>query len=162
MNSAEGRIVSLDKGIATVCVEAPVACARCAAGRGCGAGLLQQGRRRLLQVRVASGLQIEAGDSVRLELEPRHLLRAAWLAYGLPLACMVAAVAAAAVLVPANEGVALAAGIAGVIAGLVAGRRNLQRGSCLQQLVPVVSARVCPGSAASAPDGSTGAGLPRL
>jgi sigma-E factor negative regulatory protein RseC len=149
MNVPEARVVATGANSATVSVEAQAVCARCAAGRGCGAGLLQQGRTRLLDVRVADGLHLRPGDRVRLELAPLHLLRAAWLAYGLPLFALVVSVALAAV---AGEGAGdagmVAAGAAGLAAGLIAGRRLLRKDSCLRQLTPVASARVgTPGDA---------------
>ena len=146
MNRPRGKIVTMGAGTATVSVDAAVACARCAAGRGCGAGLLEPRRRRLLQVRIDPGLEVAEGDTVRLELGPQRLLRAAWLAYGLPLFSMVILVAAAARLAPGNEAAALAAAVAGLIAGFGAGRRGLHKGACLQELLPVASRGADPGS----------------
>jgi sigma-E factor negative regulatory protein RseC len=142
MNAPEARVVTTGSTFATVAVEA-AACARCAAGRGCGAGLLQRGRTRLIQVRVADGLYLEPGDCVRLELEPLHLLRAAWLAYGLPLLAMVLSVAAATAMADQTSDLGVVAfGAVGLAAGLIAGRRILRRDGCLQHLTPVVSDRI--------------------
>jgi sigma-E factor negative regulatory protein RseC len=156
MNAPEARVVTAGSTFATVSVDAAVACARCAAGRGCGAGLLQQGRTRLIRVRVADGVDLEPGDRVRLELEPLHLLRAAWLAYGLPLFAMVLSVAAATVMAEqASDPATMAFAAAGLAAGLIAGRGILRRDSCLQHLTPMVSERI--NSRNSIPAGATAA-----
>jgi len=143
MNAPEARVITAGSNVATVAVEAAAACARCAAGRGCGAGLLQKGRTRLVRVRVADGLELEPGDTVRLELMPLHLLRATWLAYGLPLLALVLSVAAATAIagVVSDIGV-MAFGAAGLAGGLVAGRRILRRSDCLQYLTPVASEKI--------------------
>lgn len=128
---------------ATVSVEAVAACARCAAGRGCGAGLLQKGRTRLIQVRLADGLDLEPGDCVRIELAPDRLLRAAWLAYGLPLLALVLAVGAAARISAAgSEFTVIASGVLGLIGGALAGRRILNRSGCLDRMTPSVSEKI--------------------
>ena len=145
MNAPEARVVTTDTSSATVSVEAQTVCARCAAGRGCGAGLLYQGRTRLFDVRVARGLHLQPGDCVRLELAPLHLLRAAWLAYGLPLVALVLSVALATVAAErAGDAGMVAAGAAGLAAGLIAGRRLLRKDSCLRHLTPVATERVGP------------------
>ena len=130
-------------GFATVRVEASTACARCAAGRGCGAGLLQRGRTRTVAARVPRDLHLEPGDVVELRLEPDHLLQAAWLAYGLPLLCSVLAVAAASAVTNADtEWVVILCGFAGLVAGLIVGRRILRTGGCLRDMTPVAARRV--------------------
>jgi sigma-E factor negative regulatory protein RseC len=143
MNRPEGTVVATGAGFATVSVEAAAVCARCAAGRGCGAGLLQKGRTRVMQVGIAAGLELEAGDRVRLELAPDRLVRAAWLAYGLPLCAMVLAVALAArVLAPAQDFALVMVGALGLLVGFFAGRRKLAGGDCLRRLTPVACERV--------------------
>lgn len=142
MNGPEARVVAIDGHHATVSVEAVAACARCAAGHGCGAGLLQKGRTRLIQARLGDGLDLAPGDRVRLELTPDHLLRAAWLAYGLPLLVLVLAVAAAARISEAGEFVVVASGAVGLICGLLAGRLVLNRSGCLQHVMPRVSGKI--------------------
>jgi positive regulator of sigma E activity len=86
---------------------------------------------------------------VCLELRPEHLLRAAWLAYGLPLFCMVAGTGVAAGLAaPGDDSAALACGVLGLLGGLFAGRRTLGREECLRSLVPIVSAKIAAGRVA--------------
>lgn len=143
MNTPEGRVVEASGEFATVRVEAAIACARCAAGRGCGAGLLQKGRARTVKARIPADLYLEPGDLVRLELAPDHLLRAAWLAYGLPLLGAILAVGAASRFAgTGSELPVIACGLFGLVVGLMAGRRILQREGCLQHMTPVAAQRV--------------------
>src|SRR5690606_15793996 len=102
-DTPEGTVVTASGTFATVRVEASLACARCAAGRGCGAGLLQKGRTRTFEARVPADLHLEPGDIVRLELKPDHLLQAASLAYGLPLLGIMLGVGAASGLADADN-----------------------------------------------------------
>ena len=113
-------------------------CARCAAGKGCGAALLgRKGGRRQLLVAVNRETSIQEGDRVRLMLAPRHLLRAASLAYGLPL---IAALAAAAVAfnVNASDAVTGAAAMLGFAAGFLVSHRRFRAADCLRNLAPAV------------------------
>jgi positive regulator of sigma E activity len=96
-----------------------------------------------MQVRVADGLELNAGDQVHLDLPPDGLLRAAWLAYGLPLSTMVVAVAVATAIVDiANDSAFVVSGVVGLAAGVLAGRRKLAGDRCLRRLTPVVCERV--------------------
>jgi sigma-E factor negative regulatory protein RseC len=143
MNTPEAKVVAAGIHSATVSVEVAAACPRCAAGRGCGAGLLQKGRARLIEVKLAEGLRLETGDRVRLELAPEHLLRAAWLAYGLPLLAMVLATGAATKIADAgNDLTAVAFGALGLIIGVLSGRRILARDECLRHLVPTATGKI--------------------
>lgn len=126
-------------------VEPSAICARCAAGRGCGAGLFGQRRKpAVIEAKVADGLLLEAGDRVRLEFVPAELVRAAWLAYGLPLAGLVSAALAATRVFPGNELAAVVCAALGLVAGAAWGRRSLLRDSCLSRCVPTVSERLAP------------------
>jgi len=146
MDDPQGKIVAFvrdDGGIrAVVDVDAKEVCPRCAAGRGCGAGIFTgQQRTRRVEARIASGLDVNEGDTVRIELAPSNVLRAAAIVYGLPL--FGAAVAAAiAYLAGLGDAGAAALAIIGLLAGLYAGRRRLNRRACLAQFTPTISARV--------------------
>ncbi len=131
-----GTVVAAGAGTATVSVEAAVACERCAAGRGCGAALPGRRRSRHLQVSVPRGLDLQPGDTVRLGLESATLLRAAWLAYGVPLTAMVAAVAAGSVFVESEAG-AVMFGAAGLAAGTASARRLLHGERGVRRFVPI-------------------------
>ena len=51
-------------------------CARCAAGRGCGAGLLGSTRQpAVIEARVSEGIALRTGDRVRLEFVAAEMLR---------------------------------------------------------------------------------------
>ncbi|MEX2122532.1 MAG: SoxR reducing system RseC family protein [Woeseia sp.] len=143
MNTPEATVIAVTADSATVSVEPASACARCAAGRGCGAGLTLKGRTRLLDVKVAHGLALERGDRVRLELAPDHLLRAAWLAYGLPLVAMVVATGAANRIVgPGNDLVAVVFGALGLVIGVLTGRSILAKDDCLRHIAPTAIERI--------------------
>ena len=141
MDSPVGKIVSIGQGKATVAVERTAACPRCAAGKGCGAGLLSGSRRpALLEVSLSPQLSVGEGDEVRLTLEPAHLLRASLLVYGLPLAGMVLLLVAAWLIArPLSDPEAIAWAITGLAAGFFAGRWQLNRRDCLKQFIPRIA-----------------------
>ncbi len=143
MESPVGRIVSIADGQATVSVDAAEICARCAAGKGCGAGLLTGSKRtRLIEVQLSPGMEIAAGDEVKLSLAPSHLLRAAIFAYGLPLVGIVIALALASVLNQAlDDQLAIVLAISGLVVGGLLGRHFLNKDACLKNLVPTISGR---------------------
>jgi sigma-E factor negative regulatory protein RseC len=141
MESPVGKIVSIGQGKATVEVARTAACPRCAAGKGCGAGLLSGSRRAaLLEVPLSPHLKVGEGDQVRLSLEPAHLLRASLLVYGLPLAGIVLMLVAGWLIArPLSDPEAvLYAGI-GLAAGFFVGRWQLNRRNCLKQFVPKIT-----------------------
>jgi len=141
MESVTGHVSSVDGDRITVQVDAPVACRRCAAGKGCGAGLLDgSSASRSLDVDVPVGVRLDIGDEVTLTLSPRKLLRAAVLAYGLPLASLVTA-ATIAWLAGAgpDSPVAVAMVIAGLTAGIFVSRYILNRGAACDQFVPTIA-----------------------
>lgn len=141
MNSPVGTIVAINERTATVQVERTAACPRCAAGRGCGAGLLSGSTRpALLDVALAPGSRYTEGDEVRLMLEPSDLLQATLLVYGLPLAGAVLMLLAGWLLAsPLSDPEAIAFAVAGLAAGLLAGRRQLNRRDCLKRFVPRIA-----------------------
>ena len=124
-------------------VDAAAVCARCAAGKGCGAGLLTgRDRSRLIDVNVSPGMDLKVGDEVKLTLAPSHLLRAATLAYGLPLCAVIIALGAAWFMNRAlNDVAAVFVAIGALIAGVLLGRQFLNRDGCLKNFVPTVSER---------------------
>lgn len=153
MDDPQGRIIALvsnnDGMRAVVEVDASEACPRCAAGRGCGAGIFTgRQKTRRVEALIAAGLDVSEGDSVRIELEPRNVLRAAAIVYGLPLSGAAVAAAIAYLAGLGDAGAAVLA-IVGLFAGLYAGRRRLERQACLAQFTPTVSARVGSGAARS-------------
>jgi sigma-E factor negative regulatory protein RseC len=146
MQQPEGRVLSVDASVepakCVVEVAASFRCTRCAAGKGCGAGLLAgDAESRRVDAHVASPLALQAGDRVQLELTADNLLRAAALVYGVPLVGALVG-AANAWWFGAGDAVAALSAIAGATAGAAIVRLRLRRGSCLQQCTPLVTARL--------------------
>lgn len=142
MDNPKGRVVSLvdsaDGVRAIIAVEVKSACPRCAAGKGCGAGILGSAASdRQVEASVRRGLNVAVGDVVDIALAPDNLLRAALIVYGLP---MLGAIIGAALAYSFNlrDASAAIAALLGLAAGLVVGRWRLQRTSCLRRFVPSV------------------------
>jgi sigma-E factor negative regulatory protein RseC len=144
MDSPRGRVIQLESScsvlLAEVEVNAVSSCARCAAGKGCGAGLLAGDKRRRLQALVANGVEIKEGDEVRIELAPRNLLRASWLVYGVPLTAAVLT-AAIAYLLDFGDTAAVFAATAGLAVGLLIARGRLRTAGCLRDFTPTIVER---------------------
>ncbi len=140
MDAPIGKIVSIGPDSATVAVERSAACPRCAAGKGCGAGLLSGSTRpAMLEVSLSPQLKLSQGDEVRLTLEPSHLLRASLLVYGLPLAGIILMLVAGWLISrPLSDPEAIVYAITGLAAGLLAGRWQLNRRDCLKQFIPKI------------------------
>ncbi|HZD53357.1 MAG TPA: SoxR reducing system RseC family protein, partial [Woeseiaceae bacterium] len=120
MDRPEAKVIAVGRHRATVSVEVAAACPRCASGAGCGAGLLVRRREPAeLEVEIARGISLQPGDRVRLAFLPARLLRAAWLAYGLPLGGIVCGTLLSAWLEPRGELAAVAMGVAGLLAGFL-------------------------------------------
>lgn len=146
METPQGRILSVQSDAippsALVEVTASVSCARCAAGKGCGAGILGGDEKpRQVDALIARGLNLREGDRVQIALAPNNLLRASAIVYGLPLMGAVAGAAGAWWAGLGDLGAAFSA-LAGVGVGILAGRRRLQRTGCLQMFTPTVTARL--------------------
>lgn len=143
MQSTLAQVLVVRDGHATVSVDGISACPRCAAGKGCGAGL-QSGSagNREFELPIDAGLQLVAGDVVQLSLSSTTLLRAAFYVYGLPLAGIVAALATVWLIQgPPGDGVAVSVAAAGLAAGWLGGRSLLRGNRCLQQFQPEIVAR---------------------
>ena len=148
MQYPQGQVVSVSADHSgrrvIVKVDAVVACARCASGKGCGAGLLGgQPNDRRVEAIIADDLDVSSGDLVSIVLEPRNLLRAAVLVYGYPLAGAVLAAAAALVTGLGDVASALAA-LGGIVAGIFMARIRLQDSRCLREFTPTVIDRLSP------------------
>jgi len=143
MDSPIATIVSLADGMATVTVSRSVVCARCAAGKGCGAGLLNGNPEPArLRLPVPGAMRLRVGDQVYLELSADGLLKASFLAYGLPLLGAVTALLAGWLIAGSlNDASTIGLAIAGMLAGLVAARVRIGRDRCLEQFVPKITTR---------------------
>lgn len=144
MEKTRGRILSVlpDGTSATVQVESAMSCARCAAGKGCGAGVFGSDRGpRQFEAPVVYRSKLRTGDEVQIELAPRSVLRAAWIVYGVPLAgaLVAAGVATVADLTDFGSLLAIMAGL--VLAGYIS-RRRLRRSECLRRFTPVITQRL--------------------
>lgn len=145
MQNPTGRVLSLvdspDGMRAVVAVEQAPVCARCAAGKGCGAGILasRPGGQRI-EASVPAGLALQVDDDVQVSLAPHDILRAALVVYGMPLAGALGGAALGAVAGLGDEG-AVGAALLGLGAGLAASRRRLGRADCLRRFTPVVERR---------------------
>jgi sigma-E factor negative regulatory protein RseC len=146
MKNPEGQVVSVTQDalgtLALVRVAGEMVCERCAAGKGCGAGLLgSQAQDRQLRARVVSNLSLHSGDRVSVALEPQHLLRAAVIVYGYPLLSGVLAAIVAALLGFEDLAAAFAA-LIGLGAGILLARIRVRNSRCLQEFTPVIVARL--------------------
>jgi positive regulator of sigma E activity len=142
MDNPKGRVVSLvdsaDGVRAIVNVDVAAACPRCAAGKGCGAGLLTgSGGDRQVEATIPSGLDIAENDVVEISLAPDNLLRAAVIVYGLPMLGAVAAAAIAYVFSLGDAAAAVAA-LSGLGLGFAVSRWRLRRTACLRRFIPSV------------------------
>lgn len=146
MDNPRGRIQSLQSDAnglrAVVGIDVAAVCPRCAAGKGCGAGIfVDTGRQRHVEAVVRPGLKLQEGDLVEVSLAPDNLLRAALIVYGLPMAGAILA-AALAFGLGLSELFAAMSALAGLGTGLLVGRWRLQREDCLSRFVPMVDKRL--------------------
>ena len=141
MQTRPARVVDLDDQSITVTVSAESACPRCAAGKGCGAGLLGSSRGDTrLQLPRPSGRRILIGDAVEISLQSERLLWASMLAYGLPLVLLVAALLVLRLLAPSASETTQVLTAATVVGASVAGARHyLRNQQCMQRLTPCLS-----------------------
>ena len=142
MENPRGRVIAVNSIAASphalVEVDAVVECARCAEGKGCGAGLLGSsvGSRRVDAV-IGAGLTVSEGDEVFIELAPINVLRASLIVYGWPLSGAVFA-ALIALVIGLGDAYAALAAIAGLSTGLLLARRQLRSARCLRRFTPTV------------------------
>ncbi len=149
MNQPQGTVTAIRGDRAVVRVERAFACARCQAGRGCGAGLLEAGRgAREFTLHRPPGIALAPGDRVSLRLAPERLLRAALLAYGLPLIALLGVPAAVNWLRgPLTDAELVLAAAVALAGSLAAGRRLLARDRCPGELEPDIGERLPPAAA---------------
>lgn len=138
MEKAVGRVTRIADDGATVSVDVGAGCARCAAGRGCGAALLAGPDRKVeIRLELPAGSGLREGDRIALTISPRHLLRGAFLAYGLPLAgLLVAAGLLRAVAGDVPDWQAILAAAGGLGAGIASSRRILGNERICRRFVP--------------------------
>ena len=134
MDRASGEILSISADTATVSVVAS-GCPRCAAGKGCGAGLLASSEGSTqVDIQLSPGHFYRTGDAVTLTIASSSLLRAALLAYGLPLAGIVLALTTGwLVMATLSDFAAAMIALAGLLGGFFLGRRQLQKKAWCKQ-----------------------------
>jgi sigma-E factor negative regulatory protein RseC len=143
METPLGTIVSIAERAGDLCatieVDVAAVCPRCAAGKGCGAGVLgaNRGKKRVVVV-IDPGLHLNEGDQVQLTLAANNILRASMIVYGIPMLGAVIGAAAAYGLSLGDLGAAMAA-IGGLGGGLLFSRRQLHRTDCLREFTPTVA-----------------------
>jgi positive regulator of sigma E activity len=126
-----GRVLSLidgDDGLrADVVLDSLPACARCRAGRGCGAGVFTpENAKRRVRVGIPAGSPVAIGDTVCLAVTGTSVSAAAFTAYGLPLVGALAG-GITGLLLSAGDAVAAAIVAAGLLAGAGLARRRARR-----------------------------------
>jgi sigma-E factor negative regulatory protein RseC len=140
MHSVQGKILSITGENVTVGLSAAPACPRCAAGKGCGAGLF--GNRSAATVFVVDLPQpstLQPGDAIVLTLDGTRLLHASLLVYGLPLAgALLATCLGWLFFQPLTDVAGVILAVAGLAAGLLVSHRYLLRNACLRQFVPTI------------------------
>jgi sigma-E factor negative regulatory protein RseC len=125
-------------------VDAGVVCARCAAGNGCGAGLLSNtSQSKLVTATLDPDVVVSEGDRVGLELRPARVLQGAVIVYGYPLiAALVAALLANAL--GLNDVTAVLVVVIGLAAGFLFARGRIRGENCLRDFTPVVTTMLDP------------------
>ena len=143
MNSIVGKVLSVHgedgQRNALVEVSAGAVCARCAAGKGCGAGLF--GKRetmRQIEVAVPERASLREGDTVKLVMHSRDLLVASAIVYGWPLAGGVLG-AFGAWQLGGSDAFAAVTALAGIGAGVWLARRRVRDVTCLQRFTPRIA-----------------------
>jgi sigma-E factor negative regulatory protein RseC len=145
MDNPRGRVLSLtqngdDRRAVVVVAEMPV-CPRCAAGKGCGAGLFASARGpQEIEALIAPGLQPGIDEEVELQMSPDNLLLASFLVYGLPLIGAIAGAAIAYGLSLDDPTAALLA-ICGLGSGLLISRWRVKASACMQRFTPKIERR---------------------
>ena len=138
MEKARGRITAIHDDHVTVEVNSASFCSRCSTGKGCGAGLLGADRGpRQVDVPRYDDTRFREGDEVMLELEPKSVLHAALIVYGMPLVG-VALVGALATFLGWSDGRTVLVMMAAVIIAVAIGRTRLRRSNCLKQFTPMI------------------------
>ncbi|NHA15257.1 SoxR reducing system RseC family protein [Thioalkalivibrio sp. XN279] len=140
MITETGRVLQVEGEWALVACRRQVECARCAAGRGCGGGVLGKllGD-RLHQVRAATGaVPVTPGDRVLIGLSEDAVLRAAAAVYLVPLLAALAGGVALGLVLPGGELGAVAGAGLGLVLGLRWARGYGERHGADATLQPVV------------------------
>lgn len=122
-----GRVVAIEGDSAWVEIERRSACSQCSVSSGCGTSVLSQWfGRRSSRIRVPNQFALKQGDTVKVGVSDQALLKAAFLAYLVPLLAMIVASMLAAG-AGASDGVTALFAVAGLVVGLLTLRSISQR-----------------------------------
>ncbi|XOZ33735.1 SoxR reducing system RseC family protein [Halomonadaceae bacterium KBTZ08] len=142
----EGEVVQCTGSRARVRVAPVTGCPRCAAGEGCGQGLLEAMRSDprpvTFWVTVPDDERVSPGDRVMLRVTSSALVAGASLVYLVPLLGLVLGAFVGEALTGAGEGATTAAGVAGLAGGLMAARYWLRHRHHGKRFEPVFVRRV--------------------
>lgn len=138
MEHAKGFVKSVGDGVITVVVDQAPVCTRCAAGKGCGAGLMAgTSNPAELELSLPAGKRFRRGDTVQLSVAPQWLLRAALIAYGVPLLGTVIAASIAWLSgIAASDLKAASVVLLGLVGGVLLSRRLLARTGLCRRFEP--------------------------
>lgn len=141
MYSPFATVTAVRNGRATLIFDSQPICPRCAAGKGCGAGLINgMTREREWEVEIPRELELSGGDQVQLALSDAGILRAAALAYGMPLSGILLSLALAWLTFgPLSDPAAVSIATVGLAAGWLLGRSSLKSASCRNQFQPRIA-----------------------
>jgi sigma-E factor negative regulatory protein RseC len=120
-------VVAVDGDHVWLATLAPAACGSCATQSACGSGgtaTTPKSQWRAPRALPAGAAPLALGDTVRVGVDRSALTRAAWVAYGLPLLAMLAAVLP---MQAAGDGAAAAAAVAGLLVGAAVARVLVKR-----------------------------------
>jgi sigma-E factor negative regulatory protein RseC len=134
------QVVAVQGGHAVVRAASPAGgCGSCAMQGGCGVSALGKLLRRQGRTwKVANTVAAKVGDEITVAVPDAAVLAAAFVAYLLPLLCLLAGAAVAASTGTGDPLVALGAGL-GLVAGIVLAR--WQSGRLTAHLTPTINAR---------------------
>ncbi|MFO7787814.1 MAG: SoxR reducing system RseC family protein [Halospina sp.] len=142
----QGEVLECAGQRARVRVAPAAGCPRCAAGEGCGQGLLGAMRGEPTPgefwITVPEAERVTPGDRVLLRVAPSALVAGAALVYMVPLLGLVLGAVLAQALAGGGEGVTTVAGIGGLAAGLLLARYRLRYASRGGRFEPVFVRRV--------------------
>ncbi|MEQ6885864.1 SoxR reducing system RseC family protein [Salicola sp. Rm-C-2C1-2] len=137
----QGEVVQCLGQRAKVQVMPAAGCARCAAGEGCGQGLLGAMRKasgpESFWVTVPGHETLVPGSRVVLRVAPADLVAGAAMVYLVPLLGLILGAFLVEVAVGGSQGATTAAGIAGLVGGLLSVRHGLRHCRQIRRFEPV-------------------------
>jgi sigma-E factor negative regulatory protein RseC len=119
MIEEKGRVVATEDGFAWVLTFSQSACHSCSAKAGCGQKLLSHmSGGHAQQLKVANNLDVAVGDKVYVGISEQALLQTSLLVYCVPLLLFILCSGTAYSWLAESDGIAMLAGLTGLISGL--------------------------------------------